>query len=256
MTDLLSPKGRRELRKLAASRALLAFDFDGTLAPIVRHADRAAMRPRTRALLAEVASRFPCAVVSGRARADLRHRLAGIPVRWLIGNHGAEGLLEPREARRMRGVVRAWRDDLQARLDPAAGVRIEDKKLSLSVHYRGVPRPAAARRTILAAVSGLPGVRVVEGKRVVNVVLASAPDKGSALTHLVGVARPERVLFVGDDDTDEDAFGRGLGVPVTTVRVGFRGRSRANFFLIGQDAMDRMLEILLAATARQGGGAR
>ncbi len=252
MTDLLGPEGRDELRRVAAARSLLAFDFDGTLAPIVRRAGDAAMRPHTRALLAAVAARWPCAVVSGRARADLRPRFAGVPVRWLIGNHGAEGLLEPREARRMRGVVREWRDLVAARVAAMPGVLLEDKKLSLSVHYREAPRPDGARLAVLDAVADLRGARVVEGKRVVNVVLASAPNKGSALAHLVGAAHPERVMFAGDDDTDEDAFDREVGVPFTTVRVGIRGPSRAKFFLFGQDAMDRLLEILLANTAGRG----
>ena len=78
-----------------------------------------------------------------------------------------------------------------------------------------------------------------------NLVLDAAPNKGTALAHLVGLLEPERVLFAGDDDTDEDAFEMDLGVPSTTIRVGGAGPSRARFRLEGQDAIDRLLQILL-----------
>jgi trehalose 6-phosphate phosphatase len=94
------------------------------------------------------------------------------------------------------------------------------------------------------------GARVLPGKCVVDVVPASAPDKGAALAHLVEVLSPDRVLFAGDDVTDEDAFGRDLGVPATTVRVGGEGPSRARYRIDGQDAIDGLLGALLEEGAR------
>src|SRR5687768_14195664 len=70
--------------------ALLVFDFDGTLAPIVRAPEKAAMRALSRRRLIAVAERQPVAVLSGRARADLLPRLAGVPLRHIVGSHGAE----------------------------------------------------------------------------------------------------------------------------------------------------------------------
>jgi trehalose 6-phosphate phosphatase len=245
VTNLLGAAGLAELRQIAAARSMLAFDFDGTLAPIVRDPDRAAMRPRTRRLLARLALRFPCAVVSGRGLTDLRPRLDGIPIRWLIGNHGAEGGVPFPGAARLRRRVVGWRDALQAAVEGREGIHVEDKGFSLSLHYRAAPRRHAARAALLELVQDLPGSRIVRGKCVVNVVLETAPHKGTALAHLVAREAPERVLFVGDDDTDEDAFGTDLGVPSTTIRVGGGRASRARFRLADQKAMDRLLEILL-----------
>jgi trehalose 6-phosphate phosphatase len=245
VTDLLGAPGLAELREVAGSHALLAFDFDGTLAPIVRHSDDAAMRPRTRRLLARIALRFPCAIISGRRLSDLRARFDGIPIRWFIGNHGAEGVVPFPGANGLRQTVIGWRDSLQAEVDRWSGAWIEDKGFSLSVHYRNAASRRGAREAILRCARGLPGVRVGRGKCVVNLVLHAAPNKGTALAHLVGLLEPERVLFAGDDDTDEDAFGMDLGVPSTTIRVGGTGPSRARFRLEGQDAMDRLLQILL-----------
>jgi trehalose 6-phosphate phosphatase len=245
---LLGPEGREELRRLARARSLLAFDFDGTLAPIVPRPDVAAMRSTTRTLLAAVAVRWPCAVISGRRLSDLQPRFEGIPVRWLVGNHGAEGGAPVPRAARLRREVSEWRERLRAGMDGRPGIRVEDKGMSVAVHFRDSPHRAAARARILELAMTFEGARLVPGKCVVDVLPAEAPDKGSALAHLVRIARPDRAFFAGDDASDEDAFARELPVPLTTVRVGGSGATRARFGLAGQRAVDRMLRALLAAS--------
>lgn len=78
------------LAQLAWARVLLAFDFDGTLAPIVEDRDRARMRARTSRAFAKVCGLYPCAVISGRSQSDVAKRLAGATVKYVIGNHGLE----------------------------------------------------------------------------------------------------------------------------------------------------------------------
>ncbi|HEV2447687.1 MAG TPA: trehalose-phosphatase, partial [Candidatus Sulfopaludibacter sp.] len=90
MRYFLSEQCRRVAVRLAAEKTLCAFDYDGTLAPIVAHPASARMRAGTSRLLARVAALYPCAVISGRARRDLHERLAGTGVKRVIGNHGAE----------------------------------------------------------------------------------------------------------------------------------------------------------------------
>lgn len=249
MTDLLSPEGLAELARLAASEPLVVLDFDGTLAPLVARREAAAMSARTRALLAEVAARYPTAVLSGRSLADLRPRLAGVPVRWLVGNHGAETGAPVGAA---RDEVARWLPPLGAAAAALPGAEVEDKGLSVSVHYRLAADPRLARSAILRAARSLPGARVAEGRAVVNVVSSSAPDKGDALAALVRASGARAVLFVGDDETDEDAFGRDPGVPALTARVGRRGRSRARYRLGGRSAVDRLLAELVRLRPRGG----
>jgi trehalose 6-phosphate phosphatase len=250
MRDLFSPRGRAALRRLANERALVAFDFDGTLAPIARHHSAARMRPRTRALLAEVARLYPCAIVSGRARADLRRRLAGVSVRWLVGNHGAD--LATGAGPSLRRRVRGWTRSLESRLGDEPGVEVEAKGLSISVHYRRAGRPAEARAAILEVARRLEGARVQEGKKVVNLLGEGAPDKGDALAALVRRSGAAAVLFAGDDVTDEDAFGGDLGAAAVTVRIGPCRTSRAEFHVGGQAAIDRLLEALIALRSGRG----
>ena len=84
MKSLLAPQNRSVLRRLVRGRVLLAFDFDGTLAPIVADPPAARLRPRTRRLLAEVARKYPCVVISGRSRADV-HCLVLKDLHWQPG---------------------------------------------------------------------------------------------------------------------------------------------------------------------------
>lgn len=242
MTDLLGPGQRALLRELAAHRTLLAFDFDGTLAPLALDHRAARLRPATVRLLRELARAWPCAVISGRARADLVGRLAGTGIRRVVGSHGGEpagGRARP--SRAVAGWLRALRPVVAA----LPGVELEEKPHSLSVHVRRSPAPAAALRRIEGSARALAGVRLVPGKKVLNLVPVRAADKGEALARLLRRGRFERVLFAGDDVTDEDVFRRRFDVPAVTVRVGGRARSAAGHRLRRQADMDRLLELLL-----------
>lgn len=90
MTNILAQRNRPVLAGFASSNVLLAFDYDGTLAPIVAEPERARMRDRTRRLLADVARCYPCVVISGRRLDDVTRRLGRIPVWYVFGNFGHE----------------------------------------------------------------------------------------------------------------------------------------------------------------------
>lgn len=238
---VLGRDGRAQLAALAQRRALLVLDFDGTLAPIVPNRERATLPVKTRRLLARVAASYPVVVVSGRARADVAARLDGLPIRGVVGNHGAEDA-DGSPAAPPR--VRRWLSQLERELAGVPGVEIEDKVQSLSVHYRRAPKRAAAWRAIVAAVDDLPGVRRVEGHAVVNVVPKGAPDKGTAVRRWRRRLGASAVIYVGDDVTDEDAFAL-AGPRFLAVRVGASRRTHASFHLREQGEIDELLGELL-----------
>lgn len=250
MKPILARAERATLARFARGRLLVAFDYDGTLAPIVGNPERAAMRAGTRALLRRVAALYPCVVISGRSRRDLLRRLRGLGVIQAIGSHGGEP--SPR-SRELRARVGRWRASLARRLRGHAGVTIEDKGLSLAIHYRRARDRGRAREAIRAAASRLARARIVGGKCVVNVVARGAPHKGTALAAERRRLRCLTALYVGDDETDEDVFSlpdrRQLG-----IRVGRVPGSRARYYLRGQRQVDRLLETLirLRASRRRG----
>jgi trehalose 6-phosphate phosphatase len=238
---LLSRACQPLLARLAREKTLCAFDFDGTLAPIVTHPGRARMRPRTRELLKRLSRLYPCAIFSGRSRADLRGKVQGSGIRDLAGNHGAEP--SARSSAALRRKVAHWKTVLKSGIDDMPGVWIEDKGISLAVHYRQQPNKQAARRRIMRALASLDGVHAVGGKQVINLVAADAPHKGQALAAARDRLKCDWVLYVGDDDNDEDAFA--LSGNTVPVRVGQKRASKARYYLRNQAEMDTLLEALI-----------
>jgi trehalose 6-phosphate phosphatase len=240
MQYLLSRASCALLKQLAQEKILCAFDFDGTLSPIVEDPDQASMSDRTRDLLARLARLYPCIIISGRARADVLGKMNGVPVADVIGNHGAE---TGPDTQGWRSPVAQWKQALERALPGIPGIRIEDKGLSLAVHYRLAAPGSQARRRIMEAARGLNGVRVFGGKRVVNLVVDGAPDKGTALAAARHRFDCDWVLYVGDDENDEDAFA--LDGNVVPVRIGRPRQSHARYYLRAQAEVDRLLEQLI-----------
>jgi trehalose 6-phosphate phosphatase len=241
--DLLRPRHRGVLEGLAASRTLLAFDYDGVLAPLVRDPGGARMRPRTRRLLARLVEAWPVAVVSGRAFVDTRRLSEGV-VPNVVGNHGYELLQERPVPRAVVARVAAWRAAIERELEAVDGWFIEDKRSTLAVHYGLGRRWRETGEAVRRAAEALRGARLLGGKRVLNVLPEAFPDKGHALLSLLARLRLHVALYLGDDLTDEDAFA--VGPPrVVGVRVG-GGRSLAEWRLRSQDDVDGLLERLVS----------
>jgi trehalose 6-phosphate phosphatase len=241
MKHILARANLGVLRRFACSRVLLAFDFDGTLAPIVRRPGAAAMRRSTRAALAAVAARYPCVVISGRARDDARRRVAGTGAVEVIGNHG----IEPWQStpRRLRAVQR-WLPLLAARLAGLPGVAIENKGYSVAVHYRRSREKKKAREAVQEAAALLGDVRLIKGKQVVNLLPLHAPHKGIALEKARERYGCDTAIYVGDDETDEDVFALDQPGRLLSIRVGRKAPSLAPYYLRSQAEIDRLLGFL------------
>jgi trehalose 6-phosphate phosphatase len=249
MRHVLAAKQHSLLAAFASSNTLVAFDYDGTLAPIVDDPAGAGMRPRTRRLLARVAARYPTAIISGRGLRDLKATVGALRLAHLSGNHG----IEPWGDRRAYAArVRAWMPHLTRRLAAADGIAVEEKRYSVTVHYRQARRKRRALRLIEEAARALRGARVFGGEYVVNIVPAGAPDKGVALERACARLGCDAAIYVGDDETDEHVFAAASDRPLLGVRVGRRRASRAPYFLARQDEIDAFLETLLRLRPARG----
>lgn len=200
------------------ARSGLCLDFDGTLAAI--GPDPAAVRlpEALRPLLADLAGRLAAvAVVSGRPAAFLGQRVDIAGVR-LLGVYGLEewrgGAAVPRgEAAGWQPAVRRARAALRERFaQPGgglAGVLVEDKGLSVAVHWRNARDRAAAERAAgeaVAALAGETGLAVEPGKLVLELRPPVDWDKGAAVRALAADAALARVAYLGDDLGDLPAF--------------------------------------------------
>jgi trehalose 6-phosphate phosphatase len=234
------------LRK-AESRALL-LDFDGTLARLQPRPDDVLLAAGARKILRRLAMSKDLfvAVVSGRRLGTLQ-TMIGVEGIHHVGLHGSEraGKSTVLGKRSRQDLLRAKRD-ARSKMDALPGVWIEEKGLSFAVHYRGA-RPAIALaadlilREILAPTRDT--LRILQGDKVWEVVPREVPGKGVAVRELLqGLPEKTAVMYVGDDDTDEEAFTVLPGQ--ITVRVGKANGTRANFYVRGPSEVLRFLVLL------------
>ena len=242
MRNILSRSNYEVLQQFAWSKVLLAFDYDGTLAPIVSKPERAVMRHATRRLLEELVEFYPCMVISGRAQRDAMRRLHGIRVHKIVGNHGAEPW---HGTNRPVNKNDRWRRLLSERLSGLRGVKIEDKGFSIAIHYRQSREKKLARSAILEAVSALGEIRLIGGNQVINILPQGAPHKGIALERERALLKCDTAIYVGDDETDEDVFALDQPGQLLTIRVGQRRSSAAAYFIESQRRIDDLLRTLL-----------
>ena len=251
MQHLFSPDGEAALAAVLRLRPLMAFDFDGTLAPIVARPDDARLSQAVGQRLRALAARLPVAIITGRSVADVRERL-GFEPPFVIGNHGAEDPSDAAGTARRSAALDGLRAALQRRAGDlaAAGVTVEDKGLSIALHYRlsrERERAQALIAELLAPVQAT--LQVFGGKMVVNAMAADAPDKAHAVLSLVQRSGAAAAFFAGDDVNDESVF---IAAPPhwLTLRIGRDDPgSRARFGLDGPQEMALLLERILALLA-------
>jgi trehalose 6-phosphate phosphatase len=255
MRPLWSDEGGRRLDEAVRAPLLCAFDFDGTLAPIVKDPERAIMPEDVARLLAILSSLTAVAIITGRSLADLRKRLDFEP-HYLVGNHGIEGI--PAWAGRREEyerICREWEAVLTTLFDKNAAfdrdIWIENKGCSLSVHYRMArERETTEARLRRLFTELLPEAHVIAGKCVFNLLPPGAPHKGSAFEHIFATSGACSALYVGDDITDEDVF-RLRRPNLLKVRIEREVDSEAEFYLHHQIDMVQLLEALITRLSQE-----
>jgi trehalose 6-phosphate phosphatase len=198
------------------SGAAVLLDVDGTLAPIVRHADDAHVPEPTRRPLITIARHYGfVACVSGRRAATAR-RIVSIGSITYLGNHGSELLPGGASDVTVDADVAAWTARVRAfaATELARGevgrtrVRGEDKEAIAAFHWRGAPDEAAAEAVVdaIAARATAAGFVLHRGRKVLEVRPPVAMDKGLGVQRLLTGRGLRVALYAGDDRTDCDAF--------------------------------------------------
>jgi trehalose 6-phosphate phosphatase len=251
-TYLFSDDGLAALHNFIDSSTMFAFDLDGTLAPIAADPESIRVPQAIQRALAELKDRAVMAIITGRSRMDAQRHLGVVP-QYIVGNHGAEGLPGWERFEEDFGRLGGeWERQLNRVIPDGeiSGILVENKGMSVSVHYRGARNRPAARSLVLNAIGRLlPQPKVVGGKYVENLLPEEAPDKGVALLQLMSRVGCAKGFFVGDDQTDEDVFQMD-GENLFTVRVGIGTRSRARYFLRDQGEILLLLRHINDALAK------
>jgi len=242
----------------APERGGLLLDFDGVLAPIVDDPASSAMPEELVVILGRLVRRLgSVAVISGRPVALLADRVAVDGVR-LLGLYGLEEWVEG--GPRARREAAAWKDTVDgvkgriaAALAGAPGVVLEDKGLSVALHWRNAPDRGRAGRMVsqlvevLAAQTGLtrePGKLVEELRPPVKW------DKGASVMALHDELALREVVYVGDDRGDLAAFAAAHEVGGAAIAVDHGAetppqlRDAADAVLVGIEAVAAWLTTL------------
>ncbi|MFF0760932.1 trehalose-phosphatase [Streptomyces sp. NPDC003737] len=236
-----TPAGRDGLDAILTrpGRAVLAFDFDGTLAPIVPDPDQARAHPDAVPALATIAPRVAAvAVVTGRP-ADVAVRyggfaeVPGLEHLVVLGHYGAErwdartGTVEAPAPHPGVAAARAELPALLEAIGPREGTWIEEKGRAVAVHTRRAGDPQAAFEALRDPLAGLAARHglIVEPGRFVLELRPPGMDKGVALLEYVREIGAGAVMYAGDDLGDLSAFAavdklRSDGVPGLLVCSG------------------------------------
>lgn len=192
----------------------LILDFDGVLSPIVEDPTTSAMPDQVATILSRLAPRLGLlAVISGRPAEFLADRVPVAGVR-LLGSYGMEQIrdgvrrIDP-DAKEWLGPVREASRALGDSLAGWPGIRVEEKSVSVAVHWRQAPDHAAAAtevRRVTTRIAAETGLRLEPGKLVEELRPPVDVDKGSAISALIATEKLSTIAYAGDDLGDIPAL--------------------------------------------------
>jgi trehalose 6-phosphate phosphatase len=246
---------------------LFMTDYDGTLTPHVPDPAQAQLEPAVRRHLSGLAQapHVRVAVISGRDLGDVGRRVA-IPGAVYGGCHGlvidGPGIaFSHPEALAQQPTLRAVAEALTRRASSIEGIRIENKRLGITIHYREMSEEGRREFEVelARAINQTEGGRfkTFHGTKAIEILPQVGWSKGHCALRirewaLHSLPQPMLSVYVGDDWTDELAFGELVGQAIT-VRVGPRETASHAMYRIDEVAgVHRLLERLAAAAAPRG----
>jgi trehalose 6-phosphate phosphatase len=252
MAPSLAANWARVAAQIRSSCGLAVFlDFDGTLVKIAPRPDQVRLMPATRRVLRRLARhpRATLVVISGRRRSELL-RFIGLPGIHYFGLYGWERLGHSPLPRSALSALRSARAHLLTHLSSIPGIWVEDKQLSLSVHFLGVPPPSRRQARLKLRSLMRPyreTLRIMENLRDAEIVPRCISGKGIAVQQFLARQTPCPVLpfYFGDDISDEPAFEavrKGI-----SIRVGAARPTRAQYSIRSPAAVATVLAKLESA---------
>lgn len=231
----------------------LFLDFDGTLVPIQKDPAQCFLSGRIKKQLKLIAdsTHFYIIILSGRSLSDIKKRV-GIKKIYYGGNHGLDisgsGMRYTHpEAQKTKSIINAIERRLKKEIAKIKGAWLENKKYSLSLHFRSVtatdiPLIKKIFRNTVDEFLKKNLLSVIKGKKVLELVPAVSWDKGKAVFLILQRLKHKCLpIYIGDDQTDETAF-RALNKKGITIRVGKSAKTDASYYLKSQREVSEFLK--------------
>ncbi len=239
---------KRYKDKFKNSPLLLCLDYDGTLTPIVKTPEQAILSGNTKNLLRTLSKkkRLKIAVISGRSLKNLRKKV-GLKNIIYAGNHGLEidfpgvSFSEPVNRFHLLAIKRVY-NTLKQKLTPYEGIIIENKRATLSVHFRlanaeGVRTAKKNVKLLTKPFTAKKILKINSGKKVIEIKPDIAWDKGKTVLWLIkkyssmSGTTNINVIYIGDDVTDNDAFKAIVNKGLTVFVGGNSRKFAARYYL-------------------------
>ena len=244
MRYFFSKQALSQLQAICQTNTLYAFDYDGTLAPLVPADKKAVMLEETSSLLKKLDDIGIVAIISGRSLNQLLKLLTFKP-KFLIGNHGLESQDTPASIlNKAKKITSKWLTTLKPQLE---NVFVENKQYTLTLHIH--IKSHSKKSQLLKLVKGLsPPPRLILGHQCLNLIPSLSNDKGTALQALMHKTQSRSAFFIGDDVTDEDVFRLNADMPhLFSLRVEKKQSSLAHFFIHDQEQINDVLRVLISS---------
>jgi trehalose 6-phosphate phosphatase len=241
-------------KKISGKKVAVFLDYDGTLTPIVARPELAILSSEMRETIQELSKVCLVAIISGRARSDVEN-MVKIPGLYYAGSHGFDiqgpGIsMTPPEVEPILPKIEKVFKQLKKATRNIKGSLVENKKYALAVHYRlcAAEDVPIIEKMVDQVVTEEPSLRKTGGKKIFEIRANLPWDKGKALLYfLKALDFSEKNTFpfyLGDDETDEDAFmaikNRGIGIIVGEESI----NSHANYGLRDVGEVQKFLKKL------------
>lgn len=239
-----------------AEKPLLFIDYDGTLVPIRELPELAVPEDKLVDLTSRLATVTDLVIISGRNRDFLDKWFSEVKV-TLVAEHGAFIRYAGGEWESSLGQDATWKEGIMPIMDRftnrCKGSFVEEKRASLSWHYRNADEDLSALRAIELKgeleemILNMP-LQIIDGHKVVEVKMAGY-NKGTAAMKLTASGVNDFILAIGDDKTDEELFAA-LPDSAVTIKVG-KGPTKAAYNFTKQTSVTRFLERMIEAREKQ-----
>lgn len=248
----------------------LITDIDGTISKTAPTPQEARISPLCHHYLSILCHHLALvAAVSGRPVVEVKD-MVNIDGMVYIGNHGMERWIKghyqiPKDVQNYAKVIKAVIKELEPIL-AIAGVWIEDKGVTATIHYRLSPKPESAKRQILATLENsvqAKGLRMMPGKMAIDLLPPVDFDKGTAVSVLIQEYNLQGGIYLGDDVTDITAFQaihtahrssnfEGFALGVTSPEMPEKLIAEADFSLNGVTEVEHFLKWMSQTVAQLG----
>ncbi|EQB63077.1 MAG: hypothetical protein RBG1_1C00001G0656 [candidate division Zixibacteria bacterium RBG-1] len=248
------------LHKIKAGQKFALFlDFDGTLVPIQKDPAKCFLSEKVKEQLRLITRSKYCylSILSGRSLSDIRKRV-GIRTIYYGGNHGLDisgpgvRYTHPK-ALKAESIIKGVKQQLKKEIKGIGGAWLEDKKFTLSLHFRsvkkeGIPFVKNIFDKTVAEFLEKKSLAEIKGKKVLELVPEVSWDKGTAVLWILQRLKDNSLsIYIGDDQTDETAF-KALSKRGITIRIGSSKRTFADYYLKGHWEVSQLLKQIQKVT--------